>query len=162
MSKKVNYYSPRGRTATGEPNPVDIHVGNRIRLRRTLLGISQEQLAEALGITFQQVQKYERGMNRVGASRMWDISNILEVPVGFFYEDMAPDIKSQSPRCLKMPANANLKPLVNETEIVDPMSTQEMIELVRAFYKIPNRQAAKQMYDLMITMSKSTYSKTEK
>ena len=67
----------RGRTPTGQPNPIDVHVGNRIRLRRTLLGLSQEKLASLLGLTFQQVQKYERGMNRVGASRLWDIGKVL-------------------------------------------------------------------------------------
>ena len=76
--------SSRGRTPNGQPNPIDVHVGNRIRLRRTLLNLSQEKLASLLGLTFQQVQKYERGTNRVGASRLWDISRVLEVPVSFF------------------------------------------------------------------------------
>lgn len=70
------------------PNPVDAHVGARIRLRRNLLGMSQERLGEALGLTFQQVQKYERGANRVGASRLFILSKILDVPVGFFFDDM--------------------------------------------------------------------------
>ena len=73
-----------------KPNPIDIHVGSRIRLRRTMLGMSQEKLGEALGITFQQIQKYEKGTNRVGASRLQAISGILNVPVSFFFED-APD-----------------------------------------------------------------------
>ena len=94
ISKKSN----RGRTPQGEPNPVDVHVGNRIRLRRTLLGLSQDKLASMLGLTFQQVQKYERGMNRVGASRLWDISKVLEVPINFFYEDMDKAVANQSPR----------------------------------------------------------------
>src|SRR6059058_5546845 len=72
------------------PKPVDSHVGSRIRLRRTLLGMSQERLGEALGLTFQQVQKYERGLNRVGASRLFDLSRVLDVPVSFFFEDIAP------------------------------------------------------------------------
>ena len=70
------------------PNPVDIHVGGRIRLRRTLLGYSQEKLGNAVGLTFQQIQKYERGANRIGAGRLYDFSQILEVPVSFFYDDM--------------------------------------------------------------------------
>src|SRR5438046_1464424 len=81
--------SPRGRLSSGEPNPVDVHVGNRLRLRRTLLGISQEKLGEAIGLTFQQVQKYERGANRIGASRLWDLSLVLNCPVSYFYEDMS-------------------------------------------------------------------------
>lgn len=76
---------PRSSAAAG---PVDVHVGNRIRLRRTLLGLSQEKLGEALGLTFQQIQKYERGANRVGASRLYDLSQVLDVPIGFFFDDM--------------------------------------------------------------------------
>lgn len=70
-----------------KPNPIDIHVGSRIRLRRTMLGMSQEKLGESLGITFQQIQKYEKGTNRIGASRLQRISEILRVPVGFFFEN---------------------------------------------------------------------------
>src|SRR3546814_10152347 len=70
-------------------NPIDVHVGRRVRLRRTLLGMSQEQLGDALNITFQQVQKYERGSNRISASRLWDIGQILDVPVSFFFDDMS-------------------------------------------------------------------------
>ena len=98
MTAEVIKRSSRGRTPQGEPNPIDVHVGNRIRLRRTLLGLSQEKLASLLGLTFQQVQKYERGMNRVGASRLWDIGKVLEVPIGFFYEDMDKEVANQSPR----------------------------------------------------------------
>src|ERR1700709_409484 len=71
------------------PSPIDIHVGSRVRLRRTLLGMSQEKLGEAIGLTFQQVQKYERGANRIGASRLFDLSRVLDVPVSFFFDDMA-------------------------------------------------------------------------
>lgn len=78
------------------PSPIDVHVGTRIRLRRTLLGMSQERLGEALGLTFQQVQKYERGINRVGASRLFDLSRVLDVPISFFFDDM-PDALSEAP-----------------------------------------------------------------
>jgi transcriptional regulator with XRE-family HTH domain len=80
-----------------KPNPIDIHVGSRIRLRRTMLGMSQEKLGEALGITFQQIQKYEKGTNRVGASRLQNISTILNVPVSFFFEDAPGDPATVSP-----------------------------------------------------------------
>src|SRR6195256_4022879 len=76
------------------PSPIDIHVGSRIRLRRTLLGMSQERLGEALGLTFQQVQKYERGVNRVGASRLFDLSRVLDVPISFFFDDMPESLAS--------------------------------------------------------------------
>jgi len=74
-----------GTDREGRPSPIDVHVGSRIRLRRTLLGMSQERLGEALGLTFQQVQKYERGVNRVGASRLFDLSRVLDVPISFFF-----------------------------------------------------------------------------
>ena len=77
-----------GAEKEGRPSPIDVHVGSRIRLRRTLLGMSQERLGEALGLTFQQVQKYERGVNRVGASRLFDLSRVLDVPISFFFDDM--------------------------------------------------------------------------
>src|SRR3954468_18861513 len=78
----------------GRPSPIDVHVGSRIRLRRTLLGMSQERLGEALGLTFQQVQKYERGVNRVGASRLFDLSRVLDVPISFFFDDMPDGLAS--------------------------------------------------------------------
>lgn len=153
--------SSRGRLADGRPNPIDVHVGSRIRLRRTLLGLSQEKLAEMLGLTFQQVQKYERGMNRVGASRLWDIGKVLEVPVGFFYEDMDEETSKESPMLLNVENAGNYTIFINPPATTsggcDPMLRQETIELVKAYYKIPNRKAAKNMFELIIAMSKSTY-----
>ena len=73
-----------------KPNPIDVHVGSRVRLRRNMLGLSQEKLGEAIGLTFQQVQKYERGANRIGASRLHDLSRVLDVPVSFFFDDHGP------------------------------------------------------------------------
>src|ERR1700760_4526999 len=93
----------RRRPKLDKPNPVDVHVGSRVRLRRTLLGISQEKLGEAIGLTFQQVQKYERGANRIGASRLWDLSLVLNCPVAYFYEDMSDTAASASPRLLHRP-----------------------------------------------------------
>ncbi len=146
----------RGRTPEGAPNPIDVHVGNRIRLRRTLLGLSQDKLASLLGLTFQQVQKYERGMNRVGASRLWDVSRVLDIPIGFFFEDMDKDVASQSPRMFNVPEAENefLEEESAQYE-VDPMQRKETLELVKAYYKIPNRKAAKHLFDLIVAMSKS-------
>ena len=85
MEQPSSKRRPGGRMASlGKPNPVDVHVGSRVRMRRTLLGISQEKLGQALGLTFQQVQKYERGANRISASRLRDISQILDVPSSYF------------------------------------------------------------------------------
>ncbi len=134
--------SSRGRTPQGNPNPVDVHVGGRIRLRRTLLGMSQERLGEALGLTFQQVQKYERGTNRVGASRLWDLSRVLDVPVSFFYEDMSDEVAGNSPRLISG--------LADEPEAVeaDPLTKRETLELVRAYYRIPDALVRKRVFDL--------------
>lgn len=162
MTAELVKRSSRGRTPQGEPNPIDVHVGNRIRLRRTLLGLSQEKLASLLGLTFQQVQKYERGMNRVGASRLWDIGKVLEVPIGFFYEDMDKEVANQSPRMFSIPDSTPAELAEdNETIDLDPMHRQETIELVKAYYKIGNRKAAKHMFDLIVAMSKTTYNNDE-
>lgn len=88
----------RGRTPQGDPNPIDVHVGFRMKLRRTALGWSQEKLAARLGLTFQQVQKYERGQNRISASRMWDVSKTMKVPINFFFDEMDHEDALQSPR----------------------------------------------------------------
>lgn len=162
MTAELVKRSSRGRTPQGEPNPIDVHVGNRIRLRRTLLGLSQEKLATLLGLTFQQVQKYERGMNRVGASRLWDIGKVLEVPIGFFYEDMEKGVANQSPRMFSIPDSTPTELSEDNDGIdLDPMHRQETIELVKAYYKIGNRKAAKHMFDLIVAMSKTTYNNDE-
>lgn len=148
--------SIRGRIDDNEPNPVDVHVGKRIRLRRTILHITQQQMAKMLGLTFQQVQKYEKGMNRVGASRLWDISRVLEVPMGFFFEDMDDKVAQKSPRMLY---SDDYRYAVEESvrsADEDPMKKQETLELVRAYYKIPNRVVAKNLFNLIVALSKST------
>ena len=147
----------RGRTAQGEPNPIDVHVGGRVRLRRTLLGMSQEKLASILGLTFQQVQKYERGINRIGASRLWDLSNVLGVPVSFFFEEIDKDIASQSPRMI-ITENSEMLELNEDAAVyeTDPMSKKETLELVKAYYKISNQRVAKTLYELIIALSKNS------
>ena len=152
MVKKVSKITTIERN---EPNPVDKHVGSRIRLRRNILHLTQQQMADLLGLTFQQVQKYEKGLNRVGASRLWDISRVLEVPMDFFFEDMAKEVATQSPRMLK----ADEKCIMAEEQRQynsDPMSKKETLELIRAYYKIPNRKLAKELFDLIVELSKST------
>ena len=147
--------SSRGRTPDGGPNPIDTHVGNRIRLRRQLLGYSQEKLASLLGLTFQQVQKYEKGMNRVGASRLWDMGKVLGVPISFFFEDMDEATAGQSPRMFQL--SGGCPPLKEEAEAEpsDPMLRQETIELVKAYYKLPNRKVVKHLYEFIVAMSKT-------
>ncbi len=155
MTAEISRKTCRSKTPSGQPNPIDIHVGNRIRLRRTLLGLSQEKLASLLGLTFQQIQKYEKGLNRVGASRLWDISKVLEAPISFFYEDMDQDVANQSPRTFNVETNLSFNE--DNTEFnSDPMLRAETIELVKAYYKIPNRKAAKYLFELMVALSKTT------
>jgi transcriptional regulator with XRE-family HTH domain len=134
--------SARGRMPSGKPNPVDVHVGNRVRLRRTLLGMSQEKLGESLGLTFQQVQKYERGANRIGASRLWDLSRVLDCPVAFFFEEMDSETQSASPRNLSV-ETPDLEPRDG-----DQMTKRETLELVRAYYKIRDYHVRRRIYEL--------------
>lgn len=127
---------------TGRPNPVDVHVGSRVRLRRTLLGMSQEKLGEAIGLTFQQVQKYERGANRIGASRLFDLARVLDVPVGFFFEEMSEETARSSPAQARGTAgeSADYEP--------DPLAKRETLELVRAYYKIGDSQVRKRLFEM--------------
>lgn len=130
----------RGRRGRGGgPHPVDIHVGSRVRMRRTLLGMSQEKLGEALGLTFQQVQKYERGANRIGASRLHEISHILDVPVSFFFEEMGSETAAASA--------AGLSDEPAEFEH-DPLAKRETLELVRAYYRIVDPKVRKRIFEL--------------
>ena len=147
----------RGKTPQGGPNPVDVHVGKRIRMRRNLLGWSQEKLGSLLGLTFQQVQKYEKGLNRVSASRLWDFSVVLDTSVSFFFEDMDVDVAKNSPRMFVNPVpDSCLREDIGVFD-VDPMNKDETMELVKAYYKISNRQAARHLFDLIVSMSKSSY-----
>ena len=127
------------------PNPVDIHVGSRVRLRRMLIGMSQERLGELLGLTFQQVQKYEKGTNRIGASRLFQISQILGVPVQFFFDDIAEDafhlLDNNSVGTL---SEADSSPFVMEF-----VSSAEGLELNRCYARIDNPQLRKRILDLI-------------
>jgi len=134
----------RGRSPTGKPNPIDIHVGTRIRLRRTLLGMSQQKLGEAIGLTFQQVQKYERGTNRVGSSRMFELARVLDVPVSYFFEEMGSDVAARGRQhafgiASEAPAAAGS---------ADPMTKRETLELVRAYYKITDTKVRKRLFEM--------------
>ena len=130
------------RNPTGRPNPVDVHVGARLRRRRTLLGMNQTNLGDAIGVTFQQVQKYENGANRISASRLFDLSRVFDVPIQFFFDDMPKTVAASSPalgggRAKKLPS---YQP--------DPMHKQETLELVRAYYKITDPEVRKRLREL--------------
>jgi transcriptional regulator with XRE-family HTH domain len=132
----------------GRPSPIDVHVGTRIRLRRTLLGMSQERLGEALGLTFQQVQKYERGVNRVGASRLFDLSRVLDVPISFFFDDLPDGIGG-------LPGRRSAAPLAEAQEQLgdDSMNRRETLELVRAYYRIHDPMIRKKVFELIKSMA---------
>lgn len=118
------------------PNPIDIHVGSRVRDRRLALGMSQEKLGTALGITFQQVQKYEKGTNRIGASRLQHVSRILEVPIEYFFEG--------TPGKQKVKSNAP-----SSTYVSDFLATTDGLTLVKAFSKINNAKVRHQIVKLV-------------
>jgi len=121
------------------PNPVDRHVGSRVRMRRMMLGMSQEKLGDALGLTFQQVQKYEKGTNRIGASRLQQISQILQVPVAFFFEG-APSTN---------PLLDGLKDAPSPAYVSDFLATSEGLALTKAFTRIKEPKLRRRIVDLV-------------
>jgi transcriptional regulator with XRE-family HTH domain len=121
------------------PNPVDKHVGSRVRMRRMMLGMSQEKLGDALGLTFQQVQKYEKGTNRIGASRLSQISHILQVPVSFFFEG-APSLPGRSSGMGEAPSPAYVS---------DFLATSDGLALTKAFMRIQNGKLKRRIVDLV-------------
>ncbi len=133
---------PRYGHGTGTPHPVDVHVGARVRLRRKLLGMSQTKLADALGLTFQQVQKYEWGANRIGSSRLYDLSRVFDVPIEHFFEDMPADIAASSPAKGRGKAK---KPPGYE---LDPIAKRETLELVRAYYNIEDANVRQRLREM--------------
>jgi len=130
------------------PNPIDIHVGKRVRLRRMLLGMSQEKLGKAINLTFQQVQKYERGTNRIGSSRLYQLSQVLDIPVSYFFDDLPPEIiASKSPGLVDVKISSFQG---------DPLVKRETLELVRAYYRITNPSVRKRVFELVKAVAKPT------
>lgn len=129
-----------------KPNPIDVHVGRRLRLRRTLLGMSQERLGQLLGLTFQQIQKYERGVNRIGSSRLYELGQILDVPVSFFFDDMSEDRQARellAPGLAEEPAGFAFDD-VRELQL----DKRETLELVRAYNRISDPAVRKRLFEL--------------
>ena len=130
-------------------NAVDVHVGKRVRLRRTLVGMSQEQLGASLNITFQQVQKYERGANRISASCLWDISQILDVQISYFFGDMTDDTKRSSPRRVSRGENIEF----DDAIVCDSMARRETLELVRTYYSIESLKVRKRISEMVKSLA---------
>lgn len=127
------------------PNPVDIHVGGRVRLRRMLVGLSQEKLGDSMGLTFQQIQKYEKGINRIGASRLYKLSQVLDVPVGFFFDGLSHAEGSVNAGMAEGDAQAFLYEFIN---------TRDGLELNRAFVKISDADVRRSVIKLMRSLGR--------
>ncbi len=123
------------------PNPIDKHVGSRVRMRRMMLGMSQEKLGDSLGLTFQQVQKYEKGTNRIGASRLQQISQILQVPVSFFFEG-APNLPGAQ-------AIAGMSEAPSPAFVSDFLATSDGLALTKAFMRLKNAKLRRRIVDLV-------------
>jgi len=123
------------------PNPIDKHVGSRVRMRRMMLSMSQEKLGDALGLTFQQVQKYEKGTNRIGASRLQQIAQILQVPVAFFFEG--------APELSPTPAPDGMNEAPSPTYVSDFLATSDGLALTKAFMRIPDAKLRRRIVDLV-------------
>jgi len=150
--KKIKAKAPDLRSEN--PDPVDLHAGARLRMRRNLVGLSQGQLGKAVGLTFQQIQKYERGINRMGASRLYQMSKLLSVPVSYFFDDMPQltnflpvgglAVNEQSPT-----ENAPASEVLEH----DILQKRETMELVRAYYRIQDPKQRRKVYELIRSMS---------
>lgn len=130
-----------------KPEPVDVHVGSRVRLRRTLLGMSQDKLGKALRLTFQQIQKYERGANRIGSSRLYQLSQILDVPISFFFDDMPAEVTGKA---------AGMSESGKQSFEVGQLSRRETLELVRAYYRIKDPAVRKKLFEMVKALGKSS------
>ncbi|MFB9372687.1 helix-turn-helix domain-containing protein [Algimonas porphyrae] len=131
-------------------NPVDVHVGARVRLRRQVMKMSQEKLGDQLGVTFQQVQKYERGTNRVGASRLWRLSQVLEVPVSYFFEGMTDQIEAG-----EFGENDQM-PIV-----YDFINSSDGVALAKAVSQIKNKAVRRQILELARSLAKDSAAKSD-
>lgn len=140
----------RRRYPPGISHPVDVHVGSRVRMRRTLLGMSQQRLGDAVGLTFQQIQKYERGANRIGSSRLFEFSKILDVPVSFFFDDMPADTETAG----TVPASG-MRDRTQAPLEANPLSRPETRRLVEGLYGIPDPYVRRQVYELARSMAVS-------
>jgi transcriptional regulator with XRE-family HTH domain len=138
---------PGGERNARRANLIDTHVGARLRLRRMLLGMSQEKLGESLGLTFQQVQKYEKGVNRVGASRLFDLAQVLGVPVQYFYDELDPGSVDSNNMARGFGERST------DTYVVDFLGTREGLELNRAFTKVSDPKVRRAIIDLVRSLA---------
>lgn len=136
-----------------DPDPIDVHVGGRMQLRRTLMGMTQEQLAKSIGVSFQQVQKYERGLNRLSASRLFDVCQALGVSITYFFEDVPEDVLRSRKRNAEITEPAALGGVRRTSS--DLMAKTESLELVRSYWHMPTNQREK-VRALIDTLARSS------
>jgi len=134
--------------STKKPHPIDKHVGSRVRLQRALIGMSQQKLGQLLGLTFQQIQKYEKGINRIGASRLFELAQIFSVPVQFFFDELA--IADGGEQAGGFSENTS------ETNYTEFLNTREGIELNRAFQQIKDPKIRKNVVEIVRAMADKT------
>ena len=137
------------RRTRGKPNYVDIHVGKRIRQRRSLLGMTQENLGSALDLTFQQIQKYERGANRIGAGRLYELCQALDVPVSYFFEEIDEIPDTQATSTMSTTSETATGPMSGRTADDHIFEQREALNLVRTYYSIRDREVRRRMLDLL-------------
>lgn len=150
MPKDQNNQPPKpGERGSDVPHPVDVHVGQRVKLRRTLLGMTQGKLGESIGLTFQQIQKYERGANRISASKMWQLANVLDVPISYFFDEMPDHIRESHPGFLGETTESN----VPEEHLT--LHRRQSLELTRTFGKLQDSQIRKRVIDVVRAIADS-------
>jgi transcriptional regulator with XRE-family HTH domain len=135
---------------------VDVHVGKRMRQRRALLGMSQSTLGKAVGLTFQQVQKYERGANRIGSSRLYEFAQALDVPVSYFFDGMPPNALSSRPPSGRG-RNGFAEPATPVEQTKDPLVKRETLELVRAYYKVREGSLRTRIFEMIKAVGSASY-----
>ena len=138
-------------TSTSQPHPIDVHVGGRVRLRRVHLGLSQAKLAAALGLTFQQIQKYERGVNRISASKLFELAQLLEVPVSFFFDGVEGGGKLRTARRGRKPA----APPPFSSSDPDFMARRETLQLISNYYRIADSDVRNEVLMLLKSLGRA-------
>lgn len=144
---------PRAKLPSGQPNPVDVHIGNRLRQRRLLVGLSQEELAETIGVAFQQIQKYEHAINRISTGRLWDLAMALQCQVTYFFDEMDADTAAASTRHAHGDMPETVAPRSESLPGRDMAAKQETLKLVRSYYTIRNPEMRRQMLDLAAALA---------
>lgn len=155
-TQEEKQYISQERLLDGKPDPVDVHIGKRLRQRRILLGLTQEKVAAGLGLAFQQIQKYELAKSRICASRLWKLAEILDVPVSFFYENMPGTDKKKNTSADTLSAVAGCEMAeISAADKINPISMNEVIQLMRAYLQISDHKTARNVLNLVLEISKN-------